>query len=72
MHPLPPLVHIIFSLFLLSDHTEANLSGRVTSTVTKFATSVFQHDDPVTLNAQGHGHNFIDRIAAIHCDPSQL
>jgi hypothetical protein len=42
--------------------SKANLSGRVTSTVTKFATSVFQHDDPVTLNAQGHGHKFIDRM----------
>jgi hypothetical protein len=29
---------------------------------TKFATSAFQHDDPVTLNAQGHGHSFIGRI----------
>jgi hypothetical protein len=40
----------------------ANLSGKVTSTVTKFATSVFQYDDPLTLNAQGHGHNFINRM----------
>jgi hypothetical protein len=31
-------------------------------TGTKFATSDFQHDDPVTLNAQGCGHNFIGRI----------
>jgi hypothetical protein len=31
-------------------------------TGTKFVTSAFQHDDPVTLNAQGHGHSFIDRI----------
>jgi hypothetical protein len=31
-------------------------------TGTKFATSAFQHDDPITPNAQGHGHNFIDRI----------
>jgi hypothetical protein len=34
----------------------------VMDTGTKFATSAFQHDDPVTLNAQGHGHRFIDRI----------
>jgi hypothetical protein len=34
----------------------ANLSG------IKFATSIFQHDDSVTLNAQGHGHNFIDTM----------
>jgi hypothetical protein len=31
-------------------------------TGTKFATSAFQHDDHVTLNAQGHEHSFIDRI----------
>jgi hypothetical protein len=31
-------------------------------TGTKFATSAFQHDNPVTLNAQGHGHSFIGRI----------
>jgi hypothetical protein len=34
----------------------------VMDTGTKFATSAFQHDDPVILNAQGHGHSFIDRI----------
>jgi hypothetical protein len=34
----------------------------VMHTGTKFATSAFQHDDHVTLNAQGHGHSFIDRI----------
>jgi hypothetical protein len=34
----------------------------VMDTGTKFATSAFQHDDHVTLNAQGHGHSFIDRI----------
>jgi hypothetical protein len=34
----------------------------VIDTDIKFATSVFQHDDLVTLNAQGHGHSFIDRI----------
>jgi hypothetical protein len=34
----------------------------VMDTGTKFATSAFQHDDPVTLNAQCHGHSFIDRI----------
>jgi hypothetical protein len=34
----------------------------VMDTGTKFATSAFQHDDTVTLNAQGHGHSFIDRI----------
>jgi hypothetical protein len=22
----------------------------------------FQHDDPLTLNAQGHRHNFIDKM----------
>jgi hypothetical protein len=31
-------------------------------TGTKFVTSAFQHDDPVTLNAQGHRHSFIDKI----------
>jgi hypothetical protein len=30
-------------------------------TVTKFATTVFQHDDLVTLNTQVHGHSFVDR-----------
>jgi hypothetical protein len=34
----------------------------VMDTGTKFATSVFQHDDPVTLNTQGHGHSFIGKI----------
>jgi hypothetical protein len=34
----------------------------VMDTGTKFATSAFQHDDHVTLNAQGHRHSFIDRI----------
>jgi hypothetical protein len=34
----------------------------VTNTGTKFAKSAFQHDDHATLNAQGHGHNFIYRI----------
>ena len=34
----------------------------VMDTSTKFATSAFQHDNHVTLNAQGHGHSFIDRI----------
>jgi hypothetical protein len=41
---------------------KASLSGRVMYTGTKFATSAFQHDDPVTLNAQSHGHSFIDEI----------
>jgi hypothetical protein len=34
----------------------------VMDTGTKFVTSAFQHDDPVTLNAQAHGHSFIGRI----------
>jgi hypothetical protein len=34
----------------------------VMDTGTKFVTSAFQYDDPVTLNAQGHGHSFIGRI----------
>jgi hypothetical protein len=49
------------------------------NTDTKFATSVFQHDDPVTLNAQGHGHSFIDRIQHLtshkvlgNCDDLEL
>jgi hypothetical protein len=42
----------------------------VMDTGTKFATSAFQHDDPVTLNAQGHGHSFIDKIHKVlgNCD----
>jgi hypothetical protein len=28
----------------------------------KSATSAFQHDDHVTLNAQSYEHNFIDRM----------
>jgi hypothetical protein len=31
-------------------------------TLTESATSAFQHDDPVTLNAQGHGRSFINRM----------
>jgi hypothetical protein len=31
-------------------------------TVIKSATSAFQYDDYVTLNAQGHWHFFIDRM----------
>jgi hypothetical protein len=37
-------------------------SGSVVGTLTKSATLAFQHDDLVTLNTQGHGHSFIDRM----------
>jgi hypothetical protein len=31
-------------------------------TLTKSVTSALQHDDSVPLSAQGHVHNFIDRM----------
>jgi hypothetical protein len=40
----------------------ANLSGIVMGIVTKSATSTFQYDDTLTLNAQVHRHSFRDRI----------
>jgi hypothetical protein len=44
---------------------KANLSGRVMSTTTK--SEFFQHDDPVTLNAQVHEQNMMTLSAAVVC-----
>jgi hypothetical protein len=61
-----PVVVCVVRLMVLggceSNNTKASLSGRVMGTVIKSATSAFQYDDPVTPNAQGHGHSFIDRM----------
>jgi hypothetical protein len=42
--------------------SKVSLSSSVMCTLTKSATSAFQHGDPVTHNAQGHRHSFIDRM----------
>jgi hypothetical protein len=41
---------------------KANINGNVMSTVTTSATSAFQHDDSVNLNAHIHEIKFRDRI----------
>jgi hypothetical protein len=41
---------------------KAGLSGSFTNAITKVDVSAFQHDEFITLNAQFHEHNFIDKI----------
>jgi hypothetical protein len=46
---------------LFAGRIKGSLSG-VMDTLSNCVTSAFQHDDPITHNAQGHEHSFIERM----------